>query len=297
MDFHANGKLMLFGEYLVLKGSKCLAIPLKYNQIAEITKSNTTFHNWVSLESGKEWFSARFNGNFDIQQSSDPQKAEVIQCILQTIFHENQSLFGEKLSFKIHSNFPREWGLGSSSSLISLLSQWSQVDPYELLEKSFGGSGYDIASAIASKPILYEIKGRKVQEMELDESITSKLLFVYTGKKQSSKKEIKRFQNFEIPNIAIDEMNGIISQLMNSKNIEDFENCMRKSETLIGSIIQAEKIKNKIFPDYGFSIKSLGAWGGDFFMASFRDEKQARQYFQNKGFPIQFTYSELIYHK
>src|SRR5690606_10145128 len=119
------------------------------------------------------------------------------------------SLFQEKLDFKIHSNFPREWGLGSSSSLISILSQWSNVNPYQLLEESFGGSGFDIACATANKPILYEIRDRKVQEIELNEAVTSNLLFVYSGKKQSSKNEINKFEFLEIPNIAIEEMNQI----------------------------------------------------------------------------------------
>ena len=296
MDFHANGKLMLFGEYFVLKGSKCIAIPLKYNQKAEITTNASNSHNWKSVELGKEWFSAKFDKELHIIESEDSEKAEIIQGLLKIIFSKKPSLFHEGLDFIIQSNFPKEWGLGSSSSLISLLSQWSNINAYGLLAESFGGSGYDIACATATKTILYEAKDRSVQEIDLKKEITSKLLFVYSGNKQSSKEEINRFHHLEIPNIAIEEMNEIIFRVLNSECIDDFEDCMDESEHLLERSIRSKKIKSKLFQDYPFSIKSLGAWGGDFFMASFRNEEQAKNYFNDKGFTTHFTYSELTYH-
>ena len=44
--------------------------------------------------------------------------------------------------------FPREWGLGTSSTLISNLADWAGADPYALLDKTIGGSGYDLACGI-----------------------------------------------------------------------------------------------------------------------------------------------------
>ena len=50
--------------------------------------------------------------------------------------------------------FPREWGLGSSSTLISNLGLWAETDPYDLLSATLGGSGYDIAAARSESPFL-----------------------------------------------------------------------------------------------------------------------------------------------
>ena len=53
---------------------------------------------------------------------------------------------------KTFLEFDKSWGLGSSSTLISLISQWTNANPYELLTKSFGGGGYDIACANNNQP-------------------------------------------------------------------------------------------------------------------------------------------------
>ena len=50
-------------------------------------------------------------------------------------------------------SFSKNWGLGSSSTLINNLADWANVDSYELLNLTFGGSGYDIACAKHNNPI------------------------------------------------------------------------------------------------------------------------------------------------
>ncbi len=43
-------------------------------------------------------------------------------------------------------NFDKNWGLGSSSTLINNISSWAKINPYDLLWSIGKGSGYDIAS-------------------------------------------------------------------------------------------------------------------------------------------------------
>ena len=69
--------------------------------------------------------------------------------------------------------FDKDWGLGSSSTLISNLSQLARIDPYELNNRVFNGSGYDIACAKSESPLLYrliknerDISGKKEKEKE-----------------------------------------------------------------------------------------------------------------------------------
>ncbi|MNE42905.1 hypothetical protein D3C80_1370560 [compost metagenome] len=73
-----------------------------------------------------------------------------------------------------------------------------------------------------------------------------------------------------------------------------FEQQLNLSEELISSIIETIQLKQRLFADYPYSIKSLGAWGGDFFLATYRDLKTAKIYFEEKGYDTLFTYQEFI---
>ena len=54
-----------------------------------------------------------------------------------------------------------------------------------------------------------------------------------------------------------------------------------------------EKIKDKLFNDFNGEIKSLGAWGGDFILAS-SNESETETYFKNKGFNFIVEFDKLI---
>ena len=51
-------------------------------------------------------------------------------------------------------------------------------------------------------------------------------------------------------------------------------------------------VKKRLFPDYPGSIKSLGAWGGDFILATGTESE--REYFKEKGYTTLRSYRELI---
>ena len=54
------------------------------------------------------------------------------------------------------------------------------------------------------------------------------------------------------------------------------------------------KIKDSLFPDFKGEIKSLGAWGGDFALATFQGSKEEIQkYFLNKGLDVVFGFDEM----
>jgi len=61
------------------------------------------------------------------------------------------------LEFTSKLDFDRTWGLGSSSTLLTNLAQWADINPYSLLNNTFTGSGYDIACASAENAIFYTI--------------------------------------------------------------------------------------------------------------------------------------------
>lgn len=294
MDYFASGKLLLFGEYLVLKGSKSLSIPLRYGQKMTIQNSANENLNWISRVNEKTWFSAVFSKNLEVLHSSNVENAEIIKKLLRIIKRERPALFSTGLHIEINGDFPLNWGFGSSSTLISLVAQWSEIDPYFLLKKSFGGSGYDVACATAKSPIIFQKKENEITPVILSSEITSQLLFIYSGEKQNTRNEINRFKRL---NVRIEDaclMDEIILSVVNANQIDEFEKCIVESETLLSGILNLPTIKNDKFKDYPYTMKSLGAWGGDFFMATFRHKEAAGNYFSNLGFPIQFTYSQLI---
>lgn len=281
---------MLFGEYLVLNGADSLAFPLKFGQTLLVTKSDGI--SWESYAKEGMWFSVSMDSNFNILDTNNPEAAEILKRLFTVIRAEKPDLDFQN-TFQSEANFELNWGIGSSSTLISLLSQWSGVEAKKLLDVSFGGSGYDVACATANGPIIYA-NGQVKEEVTLPESITDKLLFIYLGNKQNSRDEIKRFNKKNVVPEQVDEMNSIISKALKTDQIEVFEQQLDLSEDLISSIIETTKLKQRFFADYSHSIKSLGAWGGDFFMATYRDLETAKKYFENKGYTTFFTYQEFI---
>lgn len=282
---------MLFGEYLVLCGADCLAFPLKFGQTLKVTPTNDKLI-WKSYATKKRWFEAELNEQFDVLETNNSEVASMLVKLLRVIKSEKPQL-SFRQSFSAEADFDLQWGLGSSSTLISLLSQWSGVDAFKLLESTFGGSGYDVACATETSPIVYAT-GKVKEHVELPKSITNQLLFVYLGKKQNSRNEIKRFNRDTVSVKQIDEINKIITNAINAKEITTFELALNQSEKLIASLIDLKPIKQNHFSDYPYSVKSLGAWGGDFFMATYRDLERAKNYFHSKGYTTQFTYQELI---
>lgn len=297
MEFWASGKLLLFGEYLVLRGTKSLSIPLTMGQSLTVQPSEKPGFSWTSKAANQQWFFVHYTDELTIVETNDEEVALTLSSLLLFIQTRHPELFSKPLSFETNINFKREWGLGTSSTLISLLSQWSQMDAYQLLANSFEGSGYDVACATATSPILYEVIQHKVSPVLIHRPIVSRLLFVYLGNKQNSYSAIQKFSETNVPKSCLSEMNQIIDDVLETQRIEHFEQLMYQSEALVGSILGQTPIKEKYFSDYPYAIKSLGAWGGDFFMATFREEEEARYYFLEKGYKVQFNYFEIIRNK
>jgi hypothetical protein len=70
---------------------------------------------------------------------------------------------------------------------------------------------------------------------------------------------------------------------------------IEKHESLIAQSLHLTRTKDVFFKDFWGEIKSLGAWGGDFVLAtSSRGEEETRMYFAEKGFDVILTYTEMI---
>lgn len=303
--FAASGKLLLFGEYMVLRGSKSLAIPVKYGQTLTVSNTSSPGVVWESYEKGKMWFKVELDAKFKLINTTNEQLVRDIQNLLWLIADANPTLEIGGTYLRFDLDFERNYGWGTSSTLLSLLSQWSGVKGYYLLENSFGGSGYDIAVAKATTPVIYQAsksyakidKGsliRTTEAVELNKEVASKLLFVYTGKKQSSAAEVARFDKIRTNRGHMLAMSEIVDKAVAAEQIETFESVMRESEAFLSELLGLSPVQEEVFSDYPYAVKSLGAWGGDFVMATFRDESEARQYFKSKGLEVVFNFNELI---
>ncbi|WP_405562523.1 GYDIA family GHMP kinase [Polaribacter sp. Asnod6-C07] len=306
-NYYSNGKLLLTGEYLVLDGAKSLAIPTKFGQDLIIEKIKEPQIIWGSFtNTGECWFEAVFdlpklrlaNCTFN---SDKEGSAEFIAETLLEILQEAKRMKPEFLSsengfiVKTKLTFPRNWGLGSSSTLINSIATWAKVDAFQLLWNSFKGSGYDIACAQNNSPIFYEIQDNKpvVKQVNYNPSFKENIFFVYLNQKQDSKKGIAKFResniNFEKEIARISE---ISDAFLKANSIIEFNKLIVEHEQIISSIIKLKPVKERLFSDYFGEIKSLGAWGGDFVMATGNEKTKA--YFNNKGFDTILTYQEMI---
>ena len=298
--YRANGKLLLTGEYLVLHGAVALALPTKLGQTLTVETCHGASLHWSAFKPDGPWFSATLNPRtLEILDTTDPSKASKLSQILQAVQELNPSAFEPGLHFETHLEFDPSWGLGSSSTLISNLAQWAGVNPYELLKKTLGGSGYDIACATATSAIHYRLEHGepRIQPVTFNPPFVDHLFFVYQGKKQHSSEEVKAFNQHWAEKDLTTEMQTVSELSMALPTItyyEDFCTLLQLHENILSRCLGREPVQQQ-YPDFPGVLKSLGAWGGDFLMAVTQQPfEDVKAYFHQKGMNTIFRYQDLI---
>ena len=295
--YHSQGKLLISGEYLVLKGALALAVPCNRGQSLIYDSSKEKELIWESYdEKGNVWFKATFFiKDFDIIATDQTDIAKRLRSVLKEVRKQNSTFILQKGGrVKTVLEFDRQWGLGTSSTLISNIAQWSNTNPYELLEQTFGGSGYDIACAQAKSPLLFSNKNQilKVESCEFNPSFKEQLFFVYLNQKKDSSEAVKRFSNIKITEKQLELFSDLSLKMLKSNELKKFEKLIETHETQLGQILNIKPVKEVLFPDYSGSIKSLGAWGGDFILVTGNDNTIS--YFKYKGYKTILKYSEMV---
>ena len=299
-SFYSNGKLLLTGEYAILDGAKGLALPTKFGQYLSLTHSDSENFIWNSLdENDAVWFSSEFSKNrLETIHTSDPEVAHRLSQILVAAKKLNP-LFSpttdEVNTVETKVNFPRDWGLGTSSTLISNIAYWAEINPYELLEATFGGSGYDIACATHKTPITYQRNGfsPNIQEVNFKPNFEDRLFFVYLNEKKNSRDAITSYRNLNFNKTQLlSAINNITDKILSCTSLKEFEHLLNQHEKILSKTLQVPTIKSTLFADYPHTIKSLGAWGGDFVLAIGTEEDMV--YFKNKGYHTILPYQKMI---
>jgi mevalonate kinase len=301
-EFYSNGKLLITGEYLVLDGANALALPTKFGQNLIVEKGNNKEIKWISYDSdGSIWLDIQLS--FDaILKNNKVAESESVKNTLIEILHQayllNPGFIDSSEGYQITTRltFPRNWGLGTSSTLINNIAQWLQIDAFVLLNNSFGGSGYDIACAQNDCPILYHLENGKpiVKKVTFDPEFFQNLYFVYLDKKQSSKAAIASYYNNK--NICLADKivanNKITQAVLKAKSLQEFAKALEQHEAAMSAILEMQTIKESLFPDFNGVIKSLGAWGGDFVLAI--SKENPIDYFKTKGLKTIVSYKDMI---
>lgn len=308
--FKSNGKLLLTGEYVILDGAKSLAIPTKFGQDLVVEKIKEPQLIWASFtHTGACWFEAVFelpklrlvNCTFSSDKEGNAEFiAETLQKILQEARKLNPGFLKTENGFVVKTNleFPRNWGLGSSSTLINNIASWAKVDAYKLLWNAFSGSGYDIACAQNNNPVFYELKDETpvVTTVDFNPNFADELFFVHLNKKQNSREGIAQYKKHrEILRQAqndIKEISLLSDEFVGSNSTKNMEKVIIEHEKIISSLVKLQPVKKQLFSDYFGEIKSLGAWGGDFVLATGNED--SRTYFNKKGYKTVLSYREMV---
>mgnify|MGYP000070697836 CR=1 FL=1 len=298
--YYSNGKLLLTGEYVVLDGALSLAVPTKHGQSITIEPIDEPKIIWKSFNSdGSVWFKDEFLIDEIASGFVNPRNdiSKRLMQILNAAKILNPKFLNTNQGFKIttHLTFPKNWGLGTSSTLINNVAQWATVDAFKLLELTFGGSGYDIACAQNNHPITYQLQKENtaINPVNFNPTFKEYLYFVYLNKKQNSRDGIATYKaNKSNLESVISEINDITTNIISCKTLDTFDTLIKQHESLISNITKQDTVKGLLFKDFNGSVKSLGAWGGDFVLVTAKENPE--NYFKTKDFNTVISYDDMV---
>lgn len=298
-EYYSNGKLLLSGEYAILDGAIGWAVPTKFGQHLTITENTAHQMTWQSInDKGAIWFECVFTLNdFSVITTTNTELATTLRQILsQTrVLRPNFLTTSKGCNVQTKLSFPRQWGLGTSSTLINNIALWAGVDPYLLLAKTFGGSGYDIACAQNNHAILFRLENGSptITPARTQVPFADSLYFVYLNHKKNSREAISAYRKLAIDKKQLTENISHLTQAMlNASTLSSFEEALNEHEQTLSNTLKVDTIKNKHFSDYSGSVKSLGGWGGDFVLATARENPTS--YFKSKGYNTILPYKKMV---
>ncbi len=134
-----------------------------------------------------------------------------------------------------------------------------------------------------------------IQEADFNPAFRDHLFFVYSGKKQDSAASIARFDARSVKKDYSDTISRITDHIVTTTDLQDFIQLLQMHESVISKATGLNPLQGNFFPDFPGVIKSLGAWGGDFFLAAAAlPPEEIKNYFLNKDMPVIFAFQDLI---
>jgi mevalonate kinase len=304
LHFYGHGKLMLTGEYFVLDGANALAIPTRFGQHLRVKKlsGNTNTLYWVALHHLKQpWLNLAFDkDNFTCINAAGGEAEMLTKILTQARMLNTDFLTGsDDIAVETYLEFPNDWGLGSSSTLLYCIAQWAKVNEFELLTHTMAGSGYDLACAGSDTPILYHLENGEPhwEEVSFMPPFHENIYFVHTGQKQLSAKGIKYYRENAVRiKDCIGWLNRLTESMLQCQSIAKMEQIIQEHEDVIAEELKLPKAKETLLPDYWGAVKSLGAWGGDFVMlTNDRTEEELLSYLHSKELHVVHRFDKMMF--
>ncbi|MGB1183677.1 MAG: GYDIA family GHMP kinase [Schleiferiaceae bacterium] len=267
LNYRANGKLLLTSEYAITQGAKGLAVPTRYGQTLNYRPNPADdYIRWeAKAHDGQLWFWAELDLGLNVVSTSHHGMATRLIDQLRVMQHRT-ALLDRPGIFTTELEFPSEWGLGSSSTLGSLLAQCTGTDPLTEFRKVHGGSGYDLACGTANGPIIYRLEDDQaiVEPTKINFEFTHDIGFVYSGKKQLTSESLQLVKEKPFSDTQIHRFNTLTDAFLASKTVLELEDVIVEHEALISEHFGLPKVKDTLFSGFHGQVKSLGGWGGDF---------------------------------
>ncbi|WP_426476902.1 GYDIA family GHMP kinase [Chryseobacterium sp. CBSDS_008] len=292
------GKLMLTSEYFAIDGALVLAVPTRLGQefFFEEKDDENSLIFWEAYHQNTLWLKAVIDyKTWQILEANIPSSAEFIAKTLKNVQQLSKTKFKSNSTYYLKTNlqFPADYGLGSSSTLMTNLAEWAEIDPFHLNTVSLGGSGYDIAVAKEKSAVLFQSKPEiKYEKVNFSPSFKNELIFIHLNQKQDSREGISFYKSKKKSPELVNEFSDITKKIMLCGELENFSELMIIHERKIADFLEISTVKEKLFSDCPSFVKSLGAWGGDFVMSAkfggFKD------YFWEKGFTTVFEWENII---
>lgn len=297
--FYSNGKLLLSGEYAVLDGALSWAVPTKFGQYLAVTAVYNNQISWRSIdEKSALWFEATYHLNtLEVIQTTDQETSKTLQNILKQSQKLNPDFLSNSKGAQVKTTltFPKNWGLGTSSTLINNIAEWASVNPFKLLESTFGGSGYDIACASNNTPILFQIQDNTAEVTAVPHEIpfADHLYFVYLNQKKNSRDAISAYRKADFDKSElVSNITEITRNFVKATTLSEFETLIIKHESSISKALDIPTVKADLFSDFTGEVKSLGGWGGDFVLAT--GNAETPDYFKSRGYETIIPFRSMI---
>lgn len=290
---------MLTSEYFAMDGALVLAVPTRLGQEFSFQERDDqrSLILWEAYHQNKIWLKTVIDyKNWQVLETNIPSSAEFILKTLKNVQALSAIQFKSDVTYHLTTNlqFPSDYGLGSSSTLMNNLAQWAQIDPFYLNKISLGGSGYDIAVAKEKSAVLFQsVPEIKYEKVNFDPSFKNELIFIHLNQKQDSREGISFYKSKTKSQKLVDEFSDLTRNILLCNELEKFSDLMLIHEQKISNFLEITTVKEKFFSDSPVFVKSLGAWGGDFVMSSKFDG--FKDYFWGKGFYTIFEYNEIIH--
>ncbi|MBW7675642.1 GYDIA family GHMP kinase [Chryseobacterium chendengshani] len=297
-EIYSPGKLMLTSEYFAVDGALVLAVPTKLGQefFFEEKQNGKSIIFWEAYHQNKLWLKAVIDyKKWQILETNITSSADFILKTLKNVQSLSEIKFKNTDTYHLKTNlqFPADYGLGSSSTLMNNLAEWSEIDPFYLNSISLGGSGYDIAVAKAKSAVLYQNKPQiHFEKVNYNPKFKNELIFIHLNQKQDSRDGINLYKSKVKSQKLVDEFSDLTRNILLCDELDNFSDLMMLHEQRISDFIKIPTVKSIFFADCAKFVKSLGAWGGDFVMSA--KFEGFEEYFWGKGFTTVFEWSDLI---